>query len=417
MGAVRRVLVALCAAALVALAAAGPASAKTVWLCKPGLANNPCTPNLRTTVLSPTETRLATVGFQRARRPRYDCFYVYPTVSSQPGLQADKSIDPELRSIALYQAARYSAGCRVYAPVYRQLTLSGIRNPATTDADRERAYSDVREAWRTYLRRHNHGRGVVLIGHSQGTYMLRELVKREIDPVRRARRRLISAVLLGGNVTVARGRDRGGDFRNVRACRSAGQVGCVVAFSAFNEPVPAETIFGRAESDRLEVLCTNPAALEGGVGQARAGGPHRALRPGRDRRAHRADRWGTAARRAHALDLRAGRHPRALLPGRRRQRAPGDPRARRAPLSTGARRQLGAPPDRRQHRPGNTHAAGGPAGARVAEPSSALTAQRAHSRASPPSPNGSGARAIARSADSGKCRSTAASSRASCSAS
>ncbi len=280
MRAVRRALAVLCAAVLVALAAAGPASAKAVWLCKPGLANNPCTPNLRTTVFSPTETRLATVGFQRARRPRYDCFYVYPTVSSQPGLQADKSIDPELRSIALYQAARYSAGCRVYAPVYRQLTLSGIRNPATTDADRERAYSDVREAWRTYLRRHNHGRGVVLIGHSQGTYMLRELVKREIDPVRRARRRLISAVLLGGNVTVARGRDRGGDFRNVRACRSARQVGCVVAFSAFNEPVPAETIFGRAESDRLEVLCTNPAALEGGSGRLELVAPTEPFAPG-----------------------------------------------------------------------------------------------------------------------------------------
>jgi Protein of unknown function (DUF3089) len=280
MRAVRRALLILCAAALVTLAAAGPVAARTVWLCKPGLADNPCTPSLRTTVLSPTETRLATVGSERARRPRYDCFYVYPTVSSQPGLQADKSIDPELRSIALYQAARYSAGCRVYAPVYRQLTLLGIRNPATTDADRERAFSDVREAWRTYLRRHNHGRGVVLIGHSQGTYMLSELVKREIDPVRRARRRLISAVLLGGNVTVARGRDRGGHFRNVRACRSVLQTGCVIAFSAFNEPVPADAIFGRTDSNRVEVLCTNPAALGGGSGKLELVVPSQPFAPG-----------------------------------------------------------------------------------------------------------------------------------------
>ena len=39
------------------------------------------------------------------------------------------------------------------------------------------AYADVAEAWHTYLKRFNHGRGVVLIGHSQGTFVLRRLVR------------------------------------------------------------------------------------------------------------------------------------------------------------------------------------------------------------------------------------------------
>ena len=120
------------------------------------------------------------------------------------------------------------------------------------------------EAWRTYLRRFNHGRGVVLISHSQGTFVLRRLIREEIDPKASARRRLVSAVLLGGNVTVRKGSDRGGDFKRVRACRRAGQTGCVVAFSTFNEPVPANALFGRATQPGLEVLCTNPAALGGG---------------------------------------------------------------------------------------------------------------------------------------------------------
>lgn len=80
------------------------------------------------------------------------------------------------------------------------------------------------------------------------------------------RRRLISALLLGGNVTVSKGSDRGGDFRNVRACRSGRQLGCVVAFSTFNAPVPADARFGRTPEPGLEVLCTNPAALGGGSG-------------------------------------------------------------------------------------------------------------------------------------------------------
>lgn len=252
----RRLATILALVAIAVLAAAETSAAKTVWLCKPGLRSNPCTPSLSTSVFSPTGELLRVEHPRRARRPRFDCFYVYPTVSDQPTLQANRHIDPELRSIALYQAARYSRDCRVYAPVYRQLTLSGILSPDTTPEMRARAYGDVREAWHTYLRRFNLGRGVVLVGHSQGTFMLRELVRREIDRKPAVRRRLISALLLGGNVT-------SGDFRNVSACRAERQLGCVVAFSTFNAPVPADALFGRAPAGP-EVLCTNPAALGGG---------------------------------------------------------------------------------------------------------------------------------------------------------
>jgi Protein of unknown function (DUF3089) len=131
---------------------------------------------------------------------------------------------------------------------------------------RTTAYADVRAAWRTYLRRQNKGRGVVLIGHSQGTFMLRRLVAEEIDPKRSARRKLVSGLLLGGNVTVRKGGDTGGDFKRVKACRSKRQLGCVVAFSTFGGPVPSDSPFGRADGD-LQVLCTNPAALGGGSGK------------------------------------------------------------------------------------------------------------------------------------------------------
>jgi hypothetical protein len=256
--------VVLSAAALVAaLVIPVPAAADTLWLCKPGLEQNPCEPGLETTLISPGGTKLR-VERPRPARPRpVDCFYVYPTVSDVPGPQAPLRIDPEQRSIARYQAARYSQHCRVYAPVYRQLTLTGIEGAAGGSADL--AYTDIREAWRTYLRRHNKGRGVVLIGHSQGTYILRRLVADEIDPRPRLRRRLVSALLLGGDVTVRRGRDRGGDFKHLRACRSVRQLRCVVAFSIYNGPVPSDSLFGRAENG-LEVLCTNPAALGGGSG-------------------------------------------------------------------------------------------------------------------------------------------------------
>lgn len=148
--------------------------------------------------------------------------------------------------------------------MYRQLTLNGIGGSATAEMA-EIAYQDVLNAWRNYLRKHNKGRGVVLIGHSQGTFNLIELAAEEIDPKKRkARKKLVSALLLGGNVTVAEGQDAGGDFRRIRACRSRKQLGCVVAFSTFNGPVPANAVFGRTSEPGREVLCTNPAALGGG---------------------------------------------------------------------------------------------------------------------------------------------------------
>jgi hypothetical protein len=273
----RRLLaVAVCAAALLAACASG-ASAKTTWLCRPGLAQSPCTPGLGTTVISPTGQiqGVVTPAIAKGTRPKIDCFYVYPTVSDQKTIQATRRIDPEERSIALYQAARYASECRVYAPMYRQITLQGLLKPDQVTARmRTTSYDDVRDAWREYLKKDNKGHGVVFISHSQGTFVLRQLLAREVDPKPAVRRLMVSAILLGGNVLVKKGKDAGGDFQHLKACRSATQLRCVVAFSTFDETPPPGAVFGVAGTGRslipnqstkgTEVLCTNPAALGGG---------------------------------------------------------------------------------------------------------------------------------------------------------
>jgi hypothetical protein len=160
--------------------------------------------------------------------------------------------------------------------MYRQLTVSAIGKPGGASAGaRSLAYGDVLSAWQDYLANYNHDRGVVLIGHSQGTVMLTQLIASEIDPNPDVRGRLVSALLIGGNVTVATGQDVGGDFQNIPACRSADQTGCVVAYSSFIEPPLPDSPFGRVgagprgaeQTDgNLEVLCVNPASLSGGTG-------------------------------------------------------------------------------------------------------------------------------------------------------
>jgi len=252
---------------------ATPVAAETVWVCKPGQAQNPCRDSLRTTIYE-SNGMSRVVDPPIPARPPVDCFYVYPTVSNQPGPNASKAIDPEIEAIVRYQAWRFSQQCNVYAPVYRQITVPALlsQGAITTPEARQRAYDDVLEAWREYMTNHNRGRGVVLVGHSQGTFVLRRLLRTEIDPHPALRRQLVSAVLLGGNVLVKQGKDVGGDFRNVPACSAPAQAGCVIAYSTFNEPPPSNSRFGRppAAADPvtglpggpgLEVVCNNPASL------------------------------------------------------------------------------------------------------------------------------------------------------------
>ena len=250
---------------------AAPAAAQTKWLCRPGLADNPCTSSRAATAVTSTgATRLVAEPRRRARR--VDCFFIYPTVSGQSTVNADLRVDPALRAVAVGQASRFAPVCRVFAPVYRQVTVRGLLQYPQVLQGADLAYGDVVSAWREYLRRFSRGRGVVLLGHSQGAGLLRRLITDRIDRRRSVRRRLVSALLIGGNVKVRTGRGVGGDFKHVRACRSSRQTGCVVAYSSFNATPPAGTLFGRVGAGydvifrgpvgpNLSVLCVNPAAL------------------------------------------------------------------------------------------------------------------------------------------------------------
>ena len=195
--------------------------------------------------------------------PPVDCFYVYPTVSTQDTAVANLDIDPEQIAVAKAQASRFSQVCRVFAPMYRQRTIPGIFGEKATAAESAYAYDDVKNAWEDYLANDNDGRGVILIGHSQGSFVLTELIAKQIETDPATRRLIVSAMLLGGNVTVPDGKKVGGSFQHLPECTADTQTGCVVAYSAFSGTPVEGARFGKAEDGR-HVVCTNPAALGGG---------------------------------------------------------------------------------------------------------------------------------------------------------
>jgi hypothetical protein len=264
-----------------ALGTARAAAEETVWLCKPGISDNPCLDESLSGSLYLPEFNGEPERFdyRPARSTRFDCFYVYPTQSEQETPNANLDRDPELKRVAVNQASQFSRLCRVFAPVYRQYTFTG----EVTEEVRDIAYEGVRDGFYDYLRNHSRGRGFVLIGHSQGASHLSRLIDEEIDGNRRLRERMISAIVPGSNnIYVPKGEVIGGNLAKIPACTGGSQLGCVMAWSLYldraGEGLLPGASFGRLENgywiypeerpdpDQYEVLCTNPAALSGGSG-------------------------------------------------------------------------------------------------------------------------------------------------------
>jgi hypothetical protein len=246
------------------------------WLCRPDLPReqNACSIDNTTTVVSAAGT-LTREAWKADPNAAIDCFYVYPTVSTDPTPNSDMVADPAERNVIRQQFARFGSECRQFAPLYRQVTLAGLRRALAGGGrvpfEKGVQYDDVRDAWNYYVEHENGGRGFVLVSHSQGSFILAELIRREIDgkPIQS---RMVSAILPGTTLSVPKGKDVGGAFQHVPLCHSASQTGCVITYASFRStiPPPANTLFGKVADTNMVAACTNPAALAGGSGSLHA---------------------------------------------------------------------------------------------------------------------------------------------------
>ena len=137
-----------------------------------------------------------------------DVFYVYPTVSTisyadnGSSWYADITI-PEVREEAnenqLFNMKLYGE-YNFYAPYYRQMIFEAYQQPESELVKIVKtSAADINDAFQYYMAHFNHGRPFFLMGHSQGSQMLIELLKNGMTEEQRSQ--MVAAYCIGYHVT------------------------------------------------------------------------------------------------------------------------------------------------------------------------------------------------------------------------
>jgi len=286
-----------------ATAASADPLAAPVWLCKPGIANNPCGQDVNGGPQGPAvngsfamhyvsgrsepldATTIAPDGsighepYQVGSSQPVDCFYIYPTVDVLPNpLLQTGNLPPTTNDVdmsaALLQLGRFANVCRLFVPEYRQQSIIQLATGEPFNPDLSLGEADVEQAFLDYWNGANidpttqQHRGFIMLGHSQGSWVASWLLHKDIqtDPVMRSH--LVSAILPGGYVQT------GDSSQPLSACVRTSPTlpmptGCVVSYSAYDLPAgthpdPGQGP-GRSDSEGHNALCTNPAALLAGT--------------------------------------------------------------------------------------------------------------------------------------------------------
>src|SRR5262249_7499618 len=105
------------------------------WLCRPGRTagdagdagnKDACAIDETTTIVA-ADGKLTRETWKADPNAPIDCFYVYPTISTDPTPNSDMNPDPAEMNVIKQQFARLASKCKPYAPIYRQVTLAGLQ--------------------------------------------------------------------------------------------------------------------------------------------------------------------------------------------------------------------------------------------------------------------------------------------------
>jgi hypothetical protein len=185
-----------------------------------------------------------------------DVFFVHPTQYFK-GPNYNAAIeDEELNKLAdrypmQLQASAFNMGGRLYAPRYRQAHIGVFTwQDSLSLAALQLAYTDVRKAFLHYMEHWNEGRGIVLAGHSQGSFHLRWLLQEFFDEKPLANQ-LVAAYGPGFDWYSS-------EFDALQPCKSPEEVGCLCSWMSYGDGYFPKWLRFREEPP----MCTHPVTWE-----------------------------------------------------------------------------------------------------------------------------------------------------------
>jgi hypothetical protein len=166
-----------------------------------------------------------------------DVFYVYPTLIIDKNdkrwnveLSDKEQQQKVLGSAVTYQASAWAEAGRMYVPFYRQ---AHIRSYYTLEEGGRDAllfaYEDVKNAFQYYLDHYNHGRPIILAGHSQGSTHLR-MILRDFFDNKALQTQLVAAYIPGIGMEKT-------EFSTIPLMNSPKQTGGFVTWNTFKKNI------------------------------------------------------------------------------------------------------------------------------------------------------------------------------------
>lgn len=133
-----------------------------------------------------------------------DVFYVYPTLNTEKDdlrwnvpIKDKEQQEKVLNKTVLFQASAFATSGKLYVPFYRQAHLRSyfqLKNGGKKAL--LLAYSDVKKAFETYLKKYNNGRPIIIASHSQGSTHTKFLLRDFFDN-KPLQKQLIAAYIVG----------------------------------------------------------------------------------------------------------------------------------------------------------------------------------------------------------------------------
>lgn len=192
-------------------------------------------------------------------KKKVDIFYVYPTVNSKPlsnkkGIHSYTDIyKAEVRQEAVknqhYNKYVYAGNdFNFFAPYYRQMTTKVFEmSKSQMNRKAQLSISDIRDAFHYYMEYFNNGRRFILLGHSQGSFMLLELLKHGMTEEQR--KRMVAAYLIGYEI---KQHDLDGFPDKVKPAQGETDTNVIVSFNSVVNVNAGSPLFAET------VVCINP---------------------------------------------------------------------------------------------------------------------------------------------------------------